>query len=113
MLHDTRYKLIVGFVTYGKSTAKYLPFFLSSLKEQTYKDFEVIAIDNTDEEENKNRTYVKKNYPEIEFKWAGGNIGFAKAYNKIIKKAINKGASLFFNVKPGYASGKRCNSKNG
>jgi len=100
MLSDTHHKLIVGFVTYGKSTAKYLPFFLPTLKNQTFSDFEIIVIDNTDEEENENRKYIKENYPEIEFKWAGGNIGFAKAYNKIIKKAVAKGASLFLMLNP-------------
>lgn len=101
MLQVTRYtKLVVGFITYGKSTAKYLPFFLPSLKNQTYRNFKVIAIDNTEEEENENRKYIKDNYPEIEFKWAGGNIGFAKAHNKIIKKAIWRGASLFLMLNP-------------
>lgn len=101
MLQVTRYtKLVVGFITYGKSTAKYLPFFLPSLMAQTHKSFKIIAIDNTEEEENENRKYIKDNFPEIEFKWAGGNIGFAKAHNKIIKKAAQRGASLFLMLNP-------------
>jgi GT2 family glycosyltransferase len=93
-------KLVIGFITYGRSTAKYLPYFLDSLKKQTYKDFDTIVIDNTDDEENDNRSYIKKNYPAIEFKWGGGNMGFSRAYNKIIKKAINRNASLFLMLNP-------------
>jgi GT2 family glycosyltransferase len=93
-------KLVIGFITYGEVTAKYLPYFLDSLKNQTYKDFDILVIDNTDEEENDNRAYIKKNYSEIEFKWDGGNIGFSRAYNKMIKKAINRGASLFLMLNP-------------
>ncbi len=93
-------KLVVGFITYGRVTAKYLPYFLDSLQKQTYKDFDIIVIDNTDDEENDNRGYIKKNYSEIEFKWGGGNMGFSRAYNKIIKKAINRGASLFLMLNP-------------
>ncbi len=81
-------KLSIGFITYGAATAKYLPYFLSSLRSQTFKDYAIIAVDNSEEENNLNKEFFLKNYPEISLEWMGGNLGFAKANNSIIKKAI-------------------------
>ncbi|MEI6597173.1 MAG: glycosyltransferase family 2 protein [bacterium] len=93
-------RLYIGFITYGKSTAKYLPYFLPSLKAQTYKDFKVLALDNSKELENENAQYIKKNYPEISLKRPGGNIGFAKAFNLMISGAIYDGADYFLALNP-------------
>lgn len=93
-------KLIIGFITYGKSTAKYLPYFLSSLGKQTWPDFKIFVIDNSKEQNNENAQYIKKNYSTIELEWAGGNIGFAKVYNQMIKKAIGLGVQYFFVINP-------------
>jgi len=95
-----QFKLIIGFITYGKSTAKYLPYFLSSLEKQTRQDFKILAIDNSEERGNENIEYIKKNYPAVDIEWAGENIGFAKAYNKMIKKAAGQGAQYFFVINP-------------
>jgi GT2 family glycosyltransferase len=95
-----QFKLIIGFITYGKSTAKYLPYFLSSLKQQTWQDFRILVVDNSEEQDNENIKYIKKNYSAIDVEWAGRNIGFAKAYNKMIKKAVGQGAQYFFVINP-------------
>ena len=58
-------KLIIGFITYGESTAKYLPYFLDSLKKQTFQDFETLAIDNSEEKENVNTKFVQENHNDI------------------------------------------------
>ena len=50
-------KLVVGFIIYSTSAAKYLPYFLDSLKEQTFKDFKIIVADNNEEQENANKQY--------------------------------------------------------
>lgn len=92
-------RVYVGFITYGESTAKYLPYFLPSLKAQTFKDLKILAIDNTEEEDNENSRYLK-NYPEIDFKWAGGNLGFARAYNKMINESLAGGAKYFLALNP-------------
>lgn len=94
------YALTIGFITYGKSTAKYLPYFLSSLKNQTFADFNIIAFDNTENLDNENIDYIKKNYPGIEILRAGENIGFARAYNKMIGKAVEAGAEYFLAINP-------------
>lgn len=92
-------RVYVGFITYGESTAKYLPYFLPSLKAQTFRDLKILVIDNTEEEDNENSRYLK-NYPEIDFKWAGGNLGFARAYNKMINEALAGGAKYFLALNP-------------
>jgi GT2 family glycosyltransferase len=93
-------KLVVGFITYGKSTTKYLPYFLPSLKEQSFKDFTILCFDNSEEENNKNLRYIKKNYPEIEIMRTGENLGFGRAYNKMIKRAAEMGAEYFLALNP-------------
>ncbi|MFH1822932.1 MAG: glycosyltransferase family 2 protein [Patescibacteria group bacterium] len=99
-MENVNKKLIIGFITYGQATAKYLPYFLMSLKNQTFKDYIVYAIDNSREEDNENATYIKENYPEVNHKWAGKNLGFARAYNKLIKKAIELETEYFLVINP-------------
>ncbi|MDD4271978.1 MAG: glycosyltransferase family 2 protein [Patescibacteria group bacterium] len=93
-------KIYIGFITYGKSTAKYLPYFLPSLKAQSFKDFKILAVDNSETEENENAEYIRKNFPEIAFKWPGKNLGFAKAFNLMINEAIKAGAEYFLVLNP-------------
>ena len=93
-------RLYVGFITYGKSTAKYLPYFLPSLKNQTFKDFKILAIDNSPAEANENSACIKNNFSEIDLKWAGENLGFAKAYNLMISQAVKAGAEYFLALNP-------------
>ncbi len=93
-------ELIVGFITYGNSTAKYLPYFLSSLDNQTYKKFKILVIDNSENSENENKKIINKNYAKIDFKWAGENIGFSRAYNQMIAKSVDLGAKYFLMLNP-------------
>ncbi len=93
-------KLVIGFITYGKATAKYLPYFLPSLTGQTYNNFKIVAVDNTEEEINENSKFINSHYPEIAFEWAGANIGFARAYNRMIEKAASAGAEYFLMLNP-------------
>ncbi|MDO8592452.1 MAG: glycosyltransferase family 2 protein [bacterium] len=93
-------RLFIGFIAYGESTAKYLPYFLPSLKNQTFKDYQILAVDNSEIEKNKNADYIKNNFPEIDFKWAGKNLGFAKAYNLMIRQAAEAQAEYFLALNP-------------
>ena len=52
-------KLVIGFIAYNELTAKYLPYFLTSLKEQSFKDFSILVADNSEAEDNKNKDYIK------------------------------------------------------
>ena len=93
-------KLVIGFIVYGKLTVKYLPYFLKSVYKQSFRDFQIIAIDNSENKNNSNIEYIEKNYPEIKIEWAGKNIGFARAYNKMIDKAVKIGAEYFLVINP-------------
>lgn len=93
-------KIYIGFITYGKSTAKYLPYFLPSLKAQTYNDFKLLAIDDSEKDINENSIYIKDNFPEIDLRREDENIGFAKAYNIMINQAIDAGADYFLALNP-------------
>jgi len=132
-MNDIKSKIYIGFITYGNQTAKYLPYFLPSLKNQTFKDFKILAIDNSEELDNENAKYIKNNFtplnkvagevnqknidiadglkpladskylmgfPEINLRWAGENLGFAKAFNLMIKKAVENGAEYFLALNP-------------
>ncbi len=92
--------LYIGFITYGDSTAKYLPYFLDSLKNQTFSNFKIIAVDNSDIAENKNLLFIKNNYSEIDIIHQGENLGFSQAYNLMIDQAINNNADYFLAVNP-------------
>ncbi|MBU2474646.1 glycosyltransferase [Patescibacteria group bacterium] len=100
---DHPIKLVVGFITYGELTAKYLPFFLNSLfanLNELSNNFKVLAIDNSEQQNNQNIRYIKNNYSQISIEWAGKNIGFARAYNKMIKKSIDLNAEYFLMFNP-------------
>ena len=99
-MESNNIKLVIGFITYGKSTAKYLPYFLPSLKNQEFKDFSILCFDNSEEEANENVKYIKENYLEIEIMRMGNNLGFAKAYNKMIERASELSAEYFLALNP-------------
>lgn len=93
-------KLVVGFIAYGESTAKYLPYFLESLTKQIYKDFQIICFDNSEEVDNPNQSFLKQNYPEMAILRGEGNLGFAKAYNRLITWAVGQQADYFLALNP-------------
>ena len=99
-MNKTEEKIIIGFIVYGNSTAKYLPYFLPSLKAQTNKNFEIIVFDNSDEDSNENEKYLKTNNSEIKIFRKGKNVGFAKAYNRMIDEAMKNGAKYFLALNP-------------
>lgn len=88
-------KLIIGVVVYGDAALKYLPSFLPSLFTSEFPDFKVLARDNNEDQDNESSRYIQKHFPQIEITWSGGNIGFARAYNKLIKRAQAYGAEYF------------------
>lgn len=93
-------RLYVGFITYGDLTAKYLSYFLPSLKNQTFKDFKIIAVDNSEAAVNENAYYIQNNFPEIDLKRPGDNLGFAKAFNLMINSAVKDKADYFLALNP-------------
>lgn len=65
---------------------------LSSLKKQTYKNFEIIFVDNASNDNS--LSFVKKNYPDVKTFSLKDNIGFAGGNNKGYKLA--KGELILF-----------------
>jgi len=93
-------KLIIGFITYGDITLKYMPYFLESLKKQTFQKFSIFVTDNSFPPDNKNVNLVKKYFPEAEVLQTGKNLGFSRAYNLMIKKASRYSAKFFLALNP-------------
>ena len=56
---------------------------LQSLEKQSYKDFEIIMVDNGSTDNS--LEYVKKNFPQVKIKNLSKNFGFAKAINEGVK----------------------------
>lgn len=93
-------KIAVGVITYGEGTAKYLPYFLASLKEQTANNFDLLVYDNTDNGLTTNKDLLVASGINFRFFGNGANLGFGKAYNALINHAINSGADCFLALNP-------------
>lgn len=65
---------------------KYLKKCLKSLKSQTYKDYEIIVIDNNSSDDSV--IYLKEHYPEVRVIELDRNTGFAYAVNTGIKHSL-------------------------
>jgi GT2 family glycosyltransferase len=92
-------KILIGFIIFGDHTAKYLPYFLSSLKKQTCQDFKIIAFNNGSAGDASEK-FIRADYPEIEIMGAGANLGFAAAYNQMLKRAYDERADYFLMTNP-------------
>ena len=103
-------KLTIGFITYGKSTSKYLPYFLDSLFKQSYLGFEILAVDCTDDSGKSNLEVLNK-YPQINIIHSGKNLGFAKSYNLMIRNAVKHGSEYFLAINPDMILDKRAVEK--
>jgi len=68
------------------NSMRFLPDLLESIMGQTYKDFNVLIIDNasTDGVE----AFLREQYPEITFLRNARNLGFSQAHNQGIRYAI-------------------------
>jgi len=73
-------KLIVSLVVYNGRA--YLPFCLKALSEQTFKDFEILTIDNASTDGS--LEYIQEFFPWVKIIKSEKNLGFAKAHNQII-----------------------------
>ena len=96
-------KVILGGVLFdakdGKyKTSKYLKSFLSSISSQDYANIDLIFADNSEEPDNENVKIIKDKYPEAEIIRTGGNVGFARANNIIIRRAREISADYFMAV---------------
>ena len=100
MSENKKPKLVIGFILFKENTARYLPYFLPSLKEQDFSNFKTIAFINKYETGDENEIFLKKYYPKIEIIKAEENTGFAHANNRMIKKALGIRADYFLTINP-------------
>jgi GT2 family glycosyltransferase len=62
--------------------AEYLPWFIKSLKEQTFKDWELLVLDNASSD--RSVEIVREHYPEARIIQQKQNVGFARGHNLLI-----------------------------
>lgn len=66
---------------------KFLPDLLASIMQQTYKDFNILVIDNGSSDNVE--AYLKENYPEVTMIRNARNLGFSVAHNQGIRYALD------------------------
>lgn len=101
-------KLVVGFITYNNSSAKYLSDFLPSLKESLeflHKDeYKILAFDNSDQDDHVNKNKIEEfnqnNSSIVEYLSTDNNLGFSRAYNILIRSALRTQANYFLIINP-------------
>lgn len=75
-------KVSINIVTYN--AIKYIPFCISSIFNQSYKNFDVVIIDNNSSDGT--QEYIKHAYPNIKLIENTENMGFAHAHNQAIEQ---------------------------
>jgi GT2 family glycosyltransferase len=101
-------KLVVGFITYNESSAKYLGDFLPSLKAALAflpaEERLIFAFDNSSPDNNINRLsleyFIKDNPEELIRLTRNKNLGFSRAYNFLIRQAKKLHADYFLALNP-------------
>ncbi len=76
-------RVAVGTIVYN--SGKYLPYFLKSVVNQDYGNFEIVIQDNTNGA-SKDLSWIHKNYPKIKT-IKSENIGFGASHNNMIKNS--------------------------
>jgi glucose-1-phosphate thymidylyltransferase len=99
-------KVVIGCILYNTDdksyggTAKYLRYFLETIKSQDYKNLDLILVDNSPSEDNKNKHIAKDIFPEVKIIRPGYNTGFGKAHNIMIRQAIEDKADFYIAANP-------------
>jgi GT2 family glycosyltransferase len=99
-------KLVIATLLYRKNSLEYLPFFLNSLESATDDlnfDYKILFGDNSGADL-ANQRFIEEqkiiNREKINYLHFGNNLGFAKAYNKLINQAFSFKAELFLALNP-------------
>lgn len=97
-------KLFVGLVTYGEYSLKYLEENLSSLRAALgflSQDMVMVGVfDNSEPGDLGNYKFIIENYQEFKIFSQNKNLGFARAYNFLIREAQKNGAEYFLMLNP-------------
>lgn len=73
-------KVTISLLTYNG--AKYLPWLLNSLKNQTFKDWELLVLDNASSDDSVE--IVREHYPKARVVTQKHNLGFARGHNLLM-----------------------------
>lgn len=107
-------KLVVGFILFEEVTAKYLADFLPSLKQALgflpITEYQIEVVDNSRITEGENARIltefedqafpIKLDKWRLNYERLGENIGFSRAYNLMIRRAVAVGAEYFLVINP-------------
>ncbi len=80
-------EIVIQLVFYHDSC--FLPGLIKSLKAQTFTDFHVVAIDNSDNEESS--VLFKELFPRGEVLPNSSNLGFAGGHNRLLRRTLELG----------------------
>lgn len=78
-------ELLISVIITNFNGKKFLPDCLASLMRQTYKNLEIIVVDNASTDDSV--TYIKKNYPDVIVTHNKENFGYAEGNNIGFKKS--------------------------
>ncbi|MCX6795676.1 MAG: glycosyltransferase family 2 protein [Candidatus Falkowbacteria bacterium] len=97
-------KLVIGLVAYGDSSLKYfsktLPALQAALSFLPDNNFLVKIFDNSEPGDYRNQELIATSYPDFQFLSRSQNLGFARAYNILIRSAKKDGATYFLMLNP-------------
>lgn len=79
---------IISIIIVNWNGKKWLKNCFDSLKKQTFKQFEIILVDNASADDSVD--FINKNYPEVNVVQTGSNLGFAGGNNVGLKSAKGK-----------------------
>lgn len=79
-------KVSINIVTWNG--IRFLPDALETIFAQTYKDFEIIIVDNGSTDGTVD--YIRKNFPQITLLKNFKNLGFSRGYNQAIRLALER-----------------------
>ena len=100
---------MISIIIVGYNSLKYLDDCLSSLFESSYKNFEVIFVDNNSKDSS--MSFIKKAFSTVEIIESKKNLGFAGGNNLGIKKALKNKSEYIFLLNPDTIIDKDCLEK--
>lgn len=93
----TKLRPKVVIIIVGYNSAVYLPDCLNSLRNQTFRQFQVFFVDNASTDQSHQ---VVDKYPEVRTIFSKENLGFAAANNLAIAEALKGGANYIWLLNP-------------
>ncbi|NCN99665.1 glycosyltransferase family 2 protein [Candidatus Falkowbacteria bacterium] len=106
-------KLAIGFLTYSKLTARYLPDFLASLELAlnflSPSQHQITVFDNSESGDKQNQQIIESfnrgelgfsPHSPIQYLTQEKNLGFSRAYNILIRSALTTEAEYFLVINP-------------